>query len=323
MRIAFALALALASCASVSRPTEPPGRFIDIGGWSQYIHCVGRGRPTVVVEAGLGDFAMDWQRVQEAARSRVRICAYDRAGYGFSDAGPMPRTYDQINLDLHRLLHAAGERGPFVLVGHSFGGPLVRHYAELYPDEVAGIVLLESAHEDQRIYYGGAPHLLREGYQSGREAPQPQTSMTPAPRAARFGDGDAASVDALYAPLTPQEHAWRAWAEARPEFAAARDSETTWSPDYLQAMHDHAGDRTLGDIPLLVITRREGGYEDRPGAPAAGMEAERVAQQAALARLSTRSRHVVAEIDHNPNLSDPAFVAAQLAVFAAQARARN
>src|SRR3569832_2290281 len=88
----------LAICAfSAVLAATPPGRFFDLGGWSLYLYWVGKGQPTLVIEPGLGDFAMDWRPVQDLVKADARICTYDRAGYGFSDAGPRPRTYDQIN----------------------------------------------------------------------------------------------------------------------------------------------------------------------------------------------------------------------------------
>src|ERR1051325_1518411 len=114
-------------------PTAP-GKILEVAGHRMHINCTGTGSPTVVVEMGVGDFSTDWVFIQNAVSKFTRICTYDRAGYAWSDPGPLPRTYPQINLELHELLAAAKERGPFVLVGHSFGGPLVRSYTKIYPN---------------------------------------------------------------------------------------------------------------------------------------------------------------------------------------------
>lgn len=97
----------------------------------------------VVLDAGLGDAGLVWQTVQEQAAVYGRVCSYDRAGYGWSDPGPNPRTYQKAAEELHTLLRNAGEQGPFVLVGHSAGANTIRLYAAAYPQEVAGLVLIE------------------------------------------------------------------------------------------------------------------------------------------------------------------------------------
>jgi pimeloyl-ACP methyl ester carboxylesterase len=297
---------------------------VDVGGWSLYLDCLGRRSPTIVVEAGLGDVALDWRRVIEAVSGDARICAYDRAGYGFSDPGPMPRTYEQINLDLHRLLAAAGERGPFILVGHSFGGPLVRQYATTYPEEVAGVVLLESAHEDMRVFYGGAAHRIRENGDAFAVIPPPRiTSSGPAADGARFGEGDPSTVDPLYAALTRRERAWRAWIQLQPRFDAARQDELQHSPDSLARMHEVTQSGSLGVLPLLVLTRRHGGYEGLGEPLASEMEAERRSQQRSLARLSTRGRQMEFDGDHNPHLSAPRFTARIVVAFQREVRRRG
>src|SRR5215470_9838939 len=131
MRVAYRLVsiwLAVMSVA-VAQPGAAPvptGRLIDVGGHRLHVNCTGAGRPTVVVENGLGDFSFDWALVQRRVEQFTRICTYDRAGYAWSEPGPKPRTFVQINLELRDALTTLGEAGPFVLVGHSFGGPVVR-----------------------------------------------------------------------------------------------------------------------------------------------------------------------------------------------------
>jgi len=103
----------------------------------------------VILESGLANMSADWANVQPLVAEGTGVCAYDRAGIAWSDSGPQPRDPRQIAAELHRLLNKANIAGPYVLVGHSFGGLCVRMYADRYPDEVAGMVLLDASHSDQ------------------------------------------------------------------------------------------------------------------------------------------------------------------------------
>jgi pimeloyl-ACP methyl ester carboxylesterase len=135
--------------------TQPPAAAtpvdgkVDVGGYSLYITCTGQGSPTVILDAGLGGTHTAWATVQPGVAAFTRVCSYDRAGLGASDPGPTPRTSQQIVKELHTLLTNAGVAGPYVLVGHSFGGFNVRLYASTYRQDAAGLVLVESAQEDQ------------------------------------------------------------------------------------------------------------------------------------------------------------------------------
>src|SRR5881397_2830757 len=104
----------------------PPGRLIDVGGYRLHIQCVGTGSPAVVLDAGLGGMSLAWNLVQTEIGQTTQVCAYDRAGMGWSDAGPQPRTPGQIARELHTLLANAGIAGPYIVVGHSVGGKNVR-----------------------------------------------------------------------------------------------------------------------------------------------------------------------------------------------------
>ena len=133
-----------------ARRYPPPSRFVDVHGRKMHLICMGQGQPAVVLDSGLSGSALDWSRVQPVVASFTQVCAYDRAGCGWSDPGPRPRASQQIADDLHALLQAAVIEPPYVLVGHSSGGFNVRVYAHRYPDEVAGLVLVDAAHEGQR-----------------------------------------------------------------------------------------------------------------------------------------------------------------------------
>lgn len=127
----------------------PPGRLVTVNGHQMHLHCGGEGEPTVVLDAGLGGSSLDWSRVQPAVAKETRVCSYDRSGYGWSEPAVGPRTSAAIADELHRLLAAAGVPGPYVLVGHSFGGVNVRLFAARYPGQVAGLVLVDSSQANQ------------------------------------------------------------------------------------------------------------------------------------------------------------------------------
>jgi len=125
------------------------GRTFDIGGRSLNIYCAGQGSPTVVMESGGNEPGYIWKLVEQGVSAFTRACWYDRAGYGWSDPAPAPRTTADIADDLHKLLHAAGIAPPYVLAGHSFGGFTVRVFASRYQEETSGLVLVDSASEHE------------------------------------------------------------------------------------------------------------------------------------------------------------------------------
>ena len=197
--------------AATSTEPKPPGKLVELGGHKLHMNCTGKGSPTVVVENGLGDFSFDWILVQDRVSGFTRICTYDRAGYAWSDPGPKPRTFSQLNLELRDALSRLGERGPFVLVGHSYGGPVVRNFATAYPEEAAGMVLVDASYEGERVGVGGkATARLGDGAK-GKSIPLPHEDMK---------DSDKPSVRTNTPPTTstaaPRSHVQRSsasWTE--------------------------------------------------------------------------------------------------------------
>jgi pimeloyl-ACP methyl ester carboxylesterase len=133
-----------------ARLWPPPGRMVTIGdGRRIHLHALGAGGPAVVFEAGISATSLNWRGVQQTIAALTRVVAYDRGGLGWSDPGQTPRTVSNIAVELRTSLRAAGVEPPYVLVGHSFGGLVVRRFALLYPAEVTGLVLVDALHPEE------------------------------------------------------------------------------------------------------------------------------------------------------------------------------
>ncbi len=290
------------------------GIMVDLGGHRLHVNCTGQGQPTVVVENGLGDFSFDWILVQTRVSKFTRICTYDRAGYAWSDPGPMPRTYAQLNLELHDALAKLGEHGPFILVGHSFGGPVIRNYALTYPREVAGLVFVDAAGEDSRYTFRGKAILMRSGAK-GATIPLPRENMLDSDKTSmnhQTSQQSTQPLDSLYDPLPPIEKRLQLWAQSLPGIDVAENSQREWSPEYLQKWHDAPQAGILGAIPVIVLTRAHGGYGNDLDIPAAQLERERLESQIKLTLLSTNSKQVIVNSGHNMELEAPDAVTAAI-----------
>ena len=135
--------------ADSDKPFRPPGQFVYLGMQVMYIDCLGDQSPTVLIDVGLGDSSANWYKLATKLSQQVRECVYMRAGYGRSNTGPGERTTAQITNELNQLLETAAIPGPYIIVGHSFGGFTARYFATRYPDKTAGVVLVESSHPEQ------------------------------------------------------------------------------------------------------------------------------------------------------------------------------
>ena len=139
-----------ASPQSLQTKEKPyPGKLINIGSHRLHINCMGQGSPTIIIDSGIGGFSLEWSKVQSKLSGQYKVCSYDRAGYGWSDPGPTPRTTARISRELRVLLSEAKVDGPYILVGHSFGGYNIRYFASEYPDMVAGMVFVDASHPEQ------------------------------------------------------------------------------------------------------------------------------------------------------------------------------
>jgi len=319
MHFVLSFVLALSTLVTAPVPPKPIGRLIDLGGHRLHINCTGKGSPTVVVENGLGDFSFDWVLVQRTVERATRICTYDRGGYAWSDPGPKPRTFAQLNLELHDALLRVGERGPFVLVGHSYGGGVVREYTRTYGADVAGLVLVDIVSEAQIIPMG-PKHAGRIGEDAkGREIPRPRETMAGGQKSevggrtpeagGRTPEAAPPPVEAPYDRLPMHEQQLHAWASALPALEDAEDSQREWSGEYFAKWFAQSQAGSLGDRPLIVLTRAHGGYADDLDVPGAEIERVRLESQRALVALSTAGVQEVIDTGHNMHLEAPDAVA--------------
>jgi pimeloyl-ACP methyl ester carboxylesterase len=312
--IVYLTALALSYTSALADPAPKPlGKLVDLGGHQLHVHCSGHGSPIVVVENGLGDFSFDWVLVQSRAEMFTRICTYDRAGYAWSTPGPLPRSFDQINLELRDALRKLGEKGPYVLVGHSYGGPVMRNFALTYPKDTAGLVLVDAAFEGMRVQVGASKTIrLGDGAQL-RDIPAPHEQMQASDKPPAHRPGPVEStLEPLYAALPPADRKLQLWAQQQQAIQDAEDSQREWSGQFFARQLAHPQTGSLDGLPLIVLTRSSGGYDGDLDVPAAQLEQERKDGQAALARLSSNSIQIFLNCGHNMDLEDPSGVTAAI-----------
>lgn len=326
MKIAVTVSLLLMWMTVVGQQQEkkpsylPPGKLVDVGGYRLHLNCTGKGGPTVVLLAGGGDYSFDWALVQPDVSSFARICSYDRAGFAWSDPGPIPRTMRQDAYELHTLLQAAQIKAPYVLVGHSLGGLIARVYAEQYPSEIAGMVLVDSTHEDTVLIFNGKLVRVRESAK-GVAVPPVQTMKTSPPKAPAAADIEqfefnqkmfgAPKTESPFDKLPESIQAMRLWYRSQPPRSAAGSD--FWAEE-LQAMY-LARARTpnrLGDKPLVVLLAKPDGGNPPPGIAAEDWKRisdEKRQQKIGFADLSRNSKVVVAESSgHHIQLDEPRVV---------------
>jgi pimeloyl-ACP methyl ester carboxylesterase len=310
--------LSVAQRAARNQAYPPPGKLVDVGGYRLHLNTTGQGTPTVVLIAGAGDFSLDWSLVQPAISKFTRVCSYDRAGLAWSDLGPTPRTMHQDAAELHTLLKHARLKAPYVLVGHSLGGLIARIFAAQYPQEVAGLVLVDSTTENTTLNYQGKLVRVRESAK-GRLIPPVQTMASSPPRPPTADDHKQAEfnrqvfgspkIEAPFDKLPLRAQRMRLWALNNPKLSAATDD---YFPEELQAMYVTRA-RThnpLGNIPLIVLIA---GKAEKPSDSSTEewnrLVKEKREQEMELANLSTNSKVIIAEKSgHHIQLDEPQLV---------------
>jgi pimeloyl-ACP methyl ester carboxylesterase len=259
-----------------------PGASYDVGGHRLHLNCTGTGSPTVVLENGLNETSPLWSAITARAAATTRVCAYDRAGQGWSGDVAHPQDGIAVVTDLHRLLAAAGETGPYVLAGHSSGGAFALTYAAKYPEQVAGMVLLDSSSPYQ---YTALPDFPSTYAAMRRVLPV-------LPSLARLGARQLTPAS-TYPALTPSATAQvDAFANSPRGARNMRDEHSELRDVFAQAQ----ALTTFGAKPLTVVTSREN---------ADGTKGWTAAQDQ-MAALSTNSRHWVSDATHIGLLSDAA-----------------
>ncbi len=293
----------------------PTGHLVDVGGHRLHLDCRGSGAPTVVIENGSGEFSFDWREVQAGIERFTRVCTYDRAGYAWSDLGPFPRTYEQINDELATALAAANEKAPFVLVGHSYGAFLVRSFVRDRPALVAGVVFAEATHEDQYVSMRGKLVRLRDLARPIVVPPVQRVTSPPSPPPLPPPDPEAAALHPPFDRLAADLQTLQRWAQARPELAATVSSEFAMSDGELLRVADESAARAnpLGCRPVVIVSRAR-----RAPGP---VEDARVASLAALAALSTRSTVMFADHGgHELEVEEPEIVIAAIRMVVSAVR---
>ncbi len=254
--------------AADAKAYPPPGQMVDVGGYRLHINCIGSGSPTVVIESGWGDSSAAWGWVLPGVARTTRVCTYDRAGMGWSEASPQPRSAREYANELHTLLVKANEPGPYVLVGHSMGGFTVLVYAHDYPAEVSGLVLID-------------PQALpTSGATTPKPAPKPGMTSLPV-LMARIG-----VMRVLAGPLGSIQNLPEGDKQAYTAYSVTPRSTQTLLDGGMGMSEGGAQARavtTLGTLPLIVLSRGK------------DQDANWAASQAGFIRLSSDSQQLLAD----------------------------
>jgi pimeloyl-ACP methyl ester carboxylesterase len=283
------MSLACLSAPALAAPGDEiytrPGRLVEANGARLNLYCTGTGSPAVLLDAGHQDWAPAWAVVQPRIASWTRSCSFDRPGYGFSPPGPMPRTSERIATELHDALHKLGIAGPYVLVGHAFGATDMRTFADLYTEEVQGLVLIDPDPTDagtpeqiaraHSVYIRQAEEIQRCRDTLAAHVPQPP-ELTCDKRFFR-GFPDPGWSEVVNSALARAVH-------TRPELSDAANAELEQIPGDELWLREHR--KSLGSRPVRIIT-------------AAQHKPETIAAQANLLAVSSDARQILAAHSRN------------------------
>jgi len=316
---AFAGAVLTVAAATAARSADQPDpalavyghpqQLVDIGGRRLNLYCLGQGSPTVILVGGLGSSTFSWRKVHAELAKTTRVCAYDRAGYGYSDPGPLPRDMRHLADDLAALTKAARLRPPYVLVGASIGGMIARHYADTRLDQVGGMVLVdpETEHEERRL------EPVSPGFFAKLKAQSEvvRACLTATEAGAPTPGSKAATCVITPSPEYPPEvNAHFTETSSHPAFyrESLSEEEEAWGAGSDQVA---AAKRSYGDRPLIVLTSSSSDRPD-PSHPDPYFDARTqvvVAMHREVAQLSSRgSERLIPGATHQIMLSVPQAV---------------
>lgn len=257
------------------RVHRAPGRLFDIDGCRLHVQMTGLDGPSVILEAGLGGMSSAWGWIQPEASKFSRVVSYDRVGLGWSGPDSAPKTAVLTAQRLHNVLLHSGVHPPYVLVGHSMGGLFIRVFADLYPNEVAGMVLLDAVHPDQHLRSAAISTHMRTGFRF----------LEAVPLLTRLGYVRLAGIFNVWVEGLPARQAAEAksFLSAYQHLKTTRDESLAWET----ICEEVRGTSVLADIPLAVVTAAKGVL---PGHPELQRE---------LASLSSDSIHIAVKgADH-------------------------
>jgi len=301
--IGIFLTIAARAKARLKRQYLPIGQMIDIGGYRLHMHVEGEGSPTVIFDAGAGGIGLSWELVHRAIAKVTRVVTYDRAGLGWSEPSPCPRDAPTMALELHTMLVNANIKAPYIIVGHSLGGVVARQFAAKYPNEVAGLVMVDSAHEQQMKHFPKALVKMvnsMKGIFAVMRLLSKLGVFALKPGLIQIGDNGK-----LPGELVAQMQGVMAASDSHAE-AMIAESECVFAAQTQPVP-------TLGDIPLTVISH--GQLDANAVPPSLGSQVRHEYEsawqqlQAEITSLSTRGRRIVAERSgHNIMFEQPEII---------------
>lgn len=285
-----------------------PGTLVTLAQGRQLnLRCAGRGPQTVMLEAGSHTDSSTWFRLQPLLAASAKVCSYDRAGYGFSSAGPLPRDLDADVSDLHDLVHRAGLKTPFVLVGHSLGSNIARRYAQQYPTDISGLVLIDPPAQDIAAFAPGwakdetAMNARRFDFIRQCEAGAEEHALASPPPELRncVASGNPLAGDKVNAAIADYKSKPAFW---RTLLSELQDNDVVFGQPV-------SPDETHGSLPLIVLTA-DNTYADAPKEVRKSLEAARNLTQSRIVATSTRGERLsVNNTSHDIQLDQPQVVA--------------
>jgi len=290
----FAWVVMLASAHASNPGSEAPGRLVEANNVQIHIYCQGQGSPTILLEAGLGGNSLEWNPVQNRLLNHTRVCSYDRPGYGWSEISDTPRNARTISGELKALLDNAGEPGPFLLVGHSFGGHIVRLFANEFADSVSGIVLVDASHE--RLF-----EFLRGGSASSMlvtvKAPSSYNPSVP--------DNLPAELKPVFSRLSERPET-KVTVQNETFYFRRSAAEVNWFPE-------------LPPVPVSIVSRGSTGASDDAKSNTVSQNWMNM-QRDLHTRLSNSEHIIAANSGHYPHLDEPDLVSETIQTMLHQIR---